>query len=161
MLPQTKTLSYPGYFFSCLYVEVLPWGFQKCKQIKKLENPKQAGTIDGATIVCSILEARKLAWNFIYHEEISTTWDDINHPDTCWKGKMVGYEQARRIIEITRNNILTQMLDKTTTGGTQPDLQLIKEELVMDVMVIDSLDCKDDVVDFKLLRERRKANSIL
>lgn len=74
---------------------------------------------------------------------------------------MVGYEQARRIIEITRNNILTQMPDKTTTGGTQPDPQLIKEELVMDVMVIDSLDCKDDVVDFKLLRERRKANSIL
>lgn len=53
------------------------------------------------------------------------------------------------------------MLDNTTTGGTQPDLQLIKE-LIMDVTVIDSLDCKDhDVVDFKLLRERRKANSIL
>lgn len=54
------------------------------------------------------------------------------------------------------------MLDKMTAGGTRPDLQLIKEELVMDMTVINSLDCKDhDVVDFKILRERRQANSML
>lgn len=54
------------------------------------------------------------------------------------------------------------MLDKMTAGGTQPDLQFIKEELITGVTVINSLYCKDhDVVDFKILRERRKANSML
>lgn len=46
--------------------------------------------------------------------------------------------------------------------STQPNLQLIKEECITDVTVIHSLDCKDHgVLNFKILRERRKANSML
>lgn len=57
---------------------------------------------------------------------------------------------------------MIQMLDKMTAGGTQPDLQFIKEELITGVTVINNLYCRDhDVVDLKILRERRKANSML
>jgi len=49
---------------------------------------------------------------------------DSNHSDVCWESNIMGYKQARRLLESTEDNSPVQVLDKPTRGEVLLDLVL-------------------------------------
>ncbi|GAB0186145.1 mitochondrial enolase superfamily member 1 [Grus japonensis] len=88
---------------------------------------------------------------------------DFNHPNVSWRDNTAGHNQSRRFLEGLDDNFLLQVIEEPTRRGAMLDLVLTnKEGLVGNVKLKGSLGCSDhEMVEFKILREARRAHSKL
>lgn len=82
---------------------------------------------------------------------------NLNHPDSCWKGNAAEYKQPRRFQECIDGNCLTQVIKETRKDALLDLILIIKEGLVGDMKVRDTLVCSDkDMMEFRVPRGKNK-----
>ncbi|KAK4814213.1 hypothetical protein QYF61_012552 [Mycteria americana] len=67
---------------------------------------------------------------------------DFNHPVICWKSSTASYRQSRRLLECTKDNFLSLVIDTPTRRDAILDLLVINtSELIGGVKIGGSLGC--------------------
>ena len=72
---------------------------------------------------------------------------NFNHLDICWENNMTTCKQPRRLLDSIDNNILVQLLGRSTRGEVLLDLLLTSvEEIIKEVKIRGNLGCNDHVL---------------
>ncbi|GAB0207806.1 hypothetical protein GRJ2_003246300 [Grus japonensis] len=97
------------------------------------------------------------------HSQALVLMGDFDHPNICWRDNTAGHKQSRRFLECVDDIFLLQVIEEPMRRSGMLDLILTnKEGLVGDVKLKGSLGCSDhEMVEFKILRAARRANSKL
>ncbi|GAB0204737.1 hypothetical protein GRJ2_002939300 [Grus japonensis] len=90
---------------------------------------------------------------------------DLDHPGACWSDNTARHKQStgHEFMECIDDNFLLQVIEEPMRRGAMLDLVLTnKEGLVGNVKLKSSLGCSEhEMVEFKILRAARRANSKL